>query len=84
MKVPLCCIPNCCDLKHDIYNIKKVDQRILKELDCLSFIKFIDICYKLSTSFFKSNANKNISLLYFKENIDESEEVIPQIEKKEE
>ncbi len=42
-------------------------------MDCLSLVKFIDICHKLSTSFFKSNANKNLALLYFKENIDESE-----------
>ncbi len=48
-----------------------------RDLDYLQLVKNIDNCYRLSGSLFNNVIEKDLSLLYFREKIDEGELVKP-------
>lgn len=48
-----------------------------RDLDYLNLVKNVDSCYRLSGALFENIAEKDLSLIYFREKIDESEQVKP-------
>jgi hypothetical protein len=48
-----------------------------RDLDYLNLVKSVDTCYRLSSSLFDKIPEKDLSLIYFREKIDESELVKP-------
>lgn len=57
--------------------MKRVDEKIERDLDYLELTKKIDTCYKISSSLFSNIVEKDVSLIYFREKIDEAELVKP-------
>ncbi len=48
-----------------------------RDLSYLNLVKSTDTCYKLSSSLFQTPVEKDLSAIYFREKIDESEIVKP-------
>jgi hypothetical protein len=48
-----------------------------RDLNYLELTKSIDTCYRISSSLFSNIIEKDVSLIYFREKIDEAELVKP-------
>jgi hypothetical protein len=48
-----------------------------RDTNYLNLVKQIDNCYRISSSLFESRVEKDLSLIYFREKIDEAELVKP-------
>lgn len=72
LRIPICLVPNCCGLRADVARMKGLKGKIDRSLNHLGMVKYTDIVYQLSSSFFGVKAAKNLSQIYLKEKINEA------------
>ena len=76
LKVPRCLLPRCLGIRADSDRMLAIHNKMDASLTHLSILKYVDDCFRLSSSVFSSVSAKNFSLIYFKERIFDDEKVV--------
>jgi hypothetical protein len=75
--IPAYLFPKCFDIRNSITRIRQVDSKVLNDLNYLWLVKYVDNIFRLSSSLFDRPQEQNLSKVYIKEKIDESQNVFP-------
>ena len=73
-------IPSCCQLQNDVRRMRQIDKKIQNDLHYLYLVRNVDTLFHLSSALFERLQAKNLSLVFVKEKIDESERIVAPVQ----
>ena len=73
---PTCLLPSCFHIRNDVMRMRQIEKKINNDLNYVWLVRYVDTAFNLSSALFDRLQAKNLSLVFVKDKIEESEPVV--------